>query len=56
MGHILHDWDVPSKKMLIQRAFDALPSGGALVAYDSIIDDAWHEERVRSLDELEYAH
>jgi hypothetical protein len=40
MGHILHDWDLPTKKMLIQKAFDALPSGGALVAYDSIIDDA----------------
>jgi hypothetical protein len=39
MGHILHDWDLPTKKMLIRKAFDALPSGGALVAYDSIIDD-----------------
>jgi len=40
MGHILHDWDLPTKKMLVKKAFDALPSGGALVVYESIIDDA----------------
>ena len=39
MGHILHDWDLPTKKMLIQKAFDAIPAGGALVVYESIIDD-----------------
>lgn len=39
MGHILHDWDLASKRMLIAKAYDALPSGGALVVYDAIIDD-----------------
>ena len=39
MGHILHDWDLPTKKMLIRKAFDAVPAGGALVVYESIIDD-----------------
>lgn len=39
MGHILHDWDLPAKKMLIQKAYDAVPAGGALVVYESIIDD-----------------
>jgi hypothetical protein len=39
MGHILHDWDLEQKKMLVKKAFDALPAGGALVAYDAIIDD-----------------
>ncbi len=39
MGHILHDWDLPTKKMLIQKAFDAIPSGGALIVYEAIIDD-----------------
>jgi hypothetical protein len=39
MGHILHDWDLPTKKMLIKRAYDALPAGGALIVYESIIDD-----------------
>ncbi len=40
MGHILHDWDLPTKKMLIEKAYDALPAGGALVVYEAIIDDA----------------
>ncbi|WP_424684060.1 methyltransferase [Frateuria sp. YIM B11624] len=39
MGHILHDWDLPTKRMLIAKAYDALPEGGALVVYESIIDD-----------------
>jgi O-methyltransferase domain/Dimerisation domain len=39
MGHILHDWDLEQKKALIGKAFDALPQGGALIVYDSIIDD-----------------
>jgi hypothetical protein len=39
MGMILHDWDLPAKKMLIAKAFRALPAGGALVAIENIIDD-----------------
>lgn len=39
MGHILHDWDLPTKKMLIKKAYDAVPKGGALLVYESIIDD-----------------
>jgi O-methyltransferase domain len=39
MGHILHDWDLAQKKVLLGRAFDALPKGGAVVVYDAIIDD-----------------
>ena len=39
MGHILHDWDLETKKMLIGKAYDALPKGGALIVYESIIDD-----------------
>jgi hypothetical protein len=39
MGHILHDWDLEQKRMLVKKAFDALPAGGALVVYDAIIDD-----------------
>jgi len=39
MGHILHDWDLPTKKMLIAKAYDAIPPGGALVVYEAIIDD-----------------
>ena len=43
MGHILHDWDLEKKRLLIGKAFDALPPGGAFIAYDSIIDDARRE-------------
>lgn len=39
MGHILHDWDLEQKRMLIGKAHDALPEGGALIVYESIIDD-----------------
>lgn len=39
MGMILHDWDLDNKKMLIRKAYNALPKGGALVAIEAIIDD-----------------
>lgn len=39
MGHILHDWDLETKRMLIRKAYDALPSGGAFIVYEAIIDD-----------------
>ncbi|MGE0448792.1 MAG: methyltransferase [Vicinamibacterales bacterium] len=39
MGHILHDWDLPAKKMLIEKAYRAVPAGGALIVYEAIIDD-----------------
>jgi len=39
MGHILHDWDLDTKKMLVGKAYDAVPSGGALIVFESIIDD-----------------
>jgi SAM-dependent methyltransferase len=39
MGHILHDWDLPTKKMLVAKAFEALPSDGAFIVFEAIIDD-----------------
>jgi len=39
MGHILHDWDLNQKQQLIQKAYEAVPAGGALIVYESIIDD-----------------
>jgi hypothetical protein len=39
MGHILHDWNLEEKKTLIRKAYEALPAGGAYIAYDAIIDD-----------------
>ncbi len=43
MGMILHDWNLDVKKMLIRKAFDALPAGGAFVAIENIIDDERRE-------------
>ena len=43
MGHILHDWDLGQKKMLLAKAHRALPAGGALIVYDAMIDDARRE-------------
>ena len=39
MGNILHNWNLENKKYLIQKAYNALPASGALVAIESIIDD-----------------
>ena len=39
MGHILHDWDLAEKRMLIGKAYEALPPGGALIVYEAMIDD-----------------
>jgi|SRR5947207_6907720 len=39
MGHILHDWSLDEKLMLLRKAYEALPKGGALIVYESIIDD-----------------
>ena len=39
MGHILHDWDLAQKKVLLGKAFDALSKDGVVVVYDAIIDD-----------------
>lgn len=39
MGHILHDWNIDEKRDLIDKAYKALPEGGALIVIESIIDD-----------------
>jgi len=39
MGHILHDWDLDTKKMLLAKAYEAVPEGGAVIVYEAIIDD-----------------
>jgi hypothetical protein len=43
MGMILHDWNLEKKMHLIRSAYEALPSGGALVAIEALIDDARRE-------------
>ncbi|HVQ38636.1 MAG TPA: methyltransferase [Pyrinomonadaceae bacterium] len=39
MGHILHDWDLDQKRMLLEKAYNALPQGGALIVFEALIDD-----------------
>ena len=43
MGNILHDWNLEKKKVLIAKAYAALPSGGAFIVIENIIDDARRE-------------
>lgn len=40
MGHILHDWNLDEKMMLLRKAYDALPAHGAVIIHEALIDDA----------------
>jgi hypothetical protein len=39
MGHVLHDWNMEEKRVLLAKAYEALPKGGMLIVYEAIIDD-----------------
>jgi len=39
LGRILHNWDLPTKTMLLAKAYAALPAGGAAIVYERFIDD-----------------
>ena len=39
MGMILHDWDLNEKRILLKKAHETLPNGGALIVYEHLIDD-----------------
>jgi O-methyltransferase domain len=39
IGRVLHNWDMTRKKLLLKKAFDALPAGGAGIIYKRLIDD-----------------
>jgi hypothetical protein len=56
MGHILHDWDLDEKRLLLRKAYDALPEAGALIVYDAIIRRRAAQQRIRSADEPQHAH
>lgn len=38
-GRVLHNWDLPTKKLLLAKAYDALPTGGVLIVYERLIDN-----------------
>ena len=55
MGHILHDWDLDEKRLLLQKAYDALPDGRGA---DRLRRDHRRRparERVRAPDESQHA-
>lgn len=39
MGNILHDWSEDEKLLLMKKAFDSLPNGGAFIAIENVIDN-----------------
>jgi hypothetical protein len=48
MGNILADWNLEEKRLLLAKAYAALPAGGTLIVYDQLIDDD-RRERALSL-------
>nr|WP_281381974.1 methyltransferase [Nocardiopsis mwathae] len=39
LGHALHDWNLDTKRMLLRKAYEALPEGGRVIVYEALIDD-----------------
>ncbi|MBH1936425.1 methyltransferase [Streptomyces sp. AV19] len=51
-GHVLHDWDLAAKRMLLRKAYEALPDGGLVVVHESFIDDDRRENLTGLLSSL----
>jgi hypothetical protein len=45
MGRILHNWNLDIRKLLLRKAYAALPPGGSLIVCETLIDD---ERRTRA--------
>lgn len=43
MGHILHDWNLDEKLMLLRKAYEALSPNGAVIIHEALIDDGRKE-------------
>lgn len=39
MGRVLHNWDLPTRRMLLAKAYAALPNDGVLIVYERLIDN-----------------
>lgn len=39
LSNVLHDWDFPEVRMLLQKAAAALPTGGLLVIHEAFLND-----------------
>jgi hypothetical protein len=49
MGNILGDWNLAERNVLLAKAYEALPEGGALIVYEQLIDDDRRERAVNLL-------
>lgn len=38
LGHVLHDWGLSDKRLLLAKAYAALPPGGALLVVETLMD------------------
>jgi trans-aconitate methyltransferase len=52
MGRVLHNWDLPTKRMLLNKAYHALNPSGALIVYERLIDDERQTNSVALLSSL----
>ena len=43
LGQVLHNWSLARRRELIAKAYDALPLGGAVVVYETLIDEERHD-------------
>jgi hypothetical protein len=50
MGRVLHNWDLPGKRMLLEKAFGTVHPGGRLIVYERFIDDdrRWNAQALLS--------
>ncbi|MCA1190567.1 MULTISPECIES: methyltransferase [unclassified Saccharopolyspora] len=39
LGHVLHNWGLAEKKLLLRKAYRALPENGEVVIYEVLVDD-----------------
>ena len=39
LSNVLHDWDFPEVRTLLERSADALPSGGLLIVHEAFLND-----------------
>ncbi|MEU6172018.1 methyltransferase [Streptantibioticus parmotrematis] len=46
LGHVLHNWGLEDKHTLLKRAHEALAPGGAVVVYETMIDDERQDNAV----------
>ncbi|QUH03576.1 SAM-dependent methyltransferase [Saccharopolyspora erythraea] len=42
-GHLLIDWDLATRRMLLAKAYDALPEGGTILIYDMLVEEDQRE-------------